>query len=121
MLNSATPLPGGIFLRVNHRTLSNSINTDLFRVRRAVVRRSDTTDVFAARISGLVGWLRIMRGFFFLQAAYAVRCSFCQSVLRLLRVISGEEHIYVPFARVALSGAETRPAKKLSVFPTTGI
>jgi peptidoglycan/xylan/chitin deacetylase (PgdA/CDA1 family) len=43
---------------------SNSIDTDLFRLRRAVVRRYDTTDVFAARVSGLVGWLRIVRDFF---------------------------------------------------------
>ena len=43
---------------------SNSIATDLFRLRRAVVRRYDTIDIFAARVSGLVGWLRIARGFF---------------------------------------------------------
>ena len=42
---------------------SNSINTDLFRLRRAVVRRYDTIDVFAARVSGLVGWMRIVRDF----------------------------------------------------------
>ena len=42
---------------------SNSIDTDLFRLRRAVVRRYDTIDVFAARVSGLVGWLRIVRDF----------------------------------------------------------
>jgi peptidoglycan/xylan/chitin deacetylase (PgdA/CDA1 family) len=42
---------------------SNSINTDLFRLRRAVVRRYDTIDIFAARVSGLVGWLRIVRDF----------------------------------------------------------
>jgi len=42
---------------------SNSINTELFRLRRAVVRRYDTIDVFAARVSGLVGWLRILRDF----------------------------------------------------------
>jgi hypothetical protein len=29
-----------------------------------VVRRYDTIDVFAARVSGLVGWLRIIRDFF---------------------------------------------------------
>jgi peptidoglycan/xylan/chitin deacetylase (PgdA/CDA1 family) len=42
---------------------SNSIDTDLFRLRRAVVRRYDTIDIFAARVSGLVGWLRIVRDF----------------------------------------------------------
>ena len=42
---------------------SNSIDTDLFRLRRAVVRRYDTIDVFAARVSGLTGWLRIVRDF----------------------------------------------------------
>lgn len=41
----------------------NSVNTDLFRLRRAVVRRYDTIDIFAARASGLVGWLRIGRDF----------------------------------------------------------
>lgn len=38
---------------------SNSSHTDLFQLRRAVVRRYDTIDIFAARVSGLVGWLRI--------------------------------------------------------------
>jgi peptidoglycan/xylan/chitin deacetylase (PgdA/CDA1 family) len=51
---------------------SNSINTDLFRLRRAVVRHYDTIDVFAARVSGLVGWLRIFRDFLLqtLMSAY---------------------------------------------------
>jgi len=40
---------------------SNSRNTDLFRLRRAVVRRFDTIEVFAARVSGIVGWLRTSR------------------------------------------------------------
>jgi peptidoglycan/xylan/chitin deacetylase (PgdA/CDA1 family) len=40
---------------------SNSTKTDLLSLRRAVVRRFDTIDVFAARVSGLVGWLRIAR------------------------------------------------------------
>jgi peptidoglycan/xylan/chitin deacetylase (PgdA/CDA1 family) len=42
---------------------SNSIDTDLFRLRRAVVRRYDTIDIFAARVSGLIGWLRVVRDF----------------------------------------------------------
>jgi peptidoglycan/xylan/chitin deacetylase (PgdA/CDA1 family) len=42
----------------------NSVNTDLFQLRRAVVRRYDTVDIFAARVSGLVGWLRIVRDIF---------------------------------------------------------
>jgi peptidoglycan/xylan/chitin deacetylase (PgdA/CDA1 family) len=42
----------------------NSINMDLFQLRRAVVRRYDTIDIFAARVSGLVGWLRIVRDVF---------------------------------------------------------
>jgi peptidoglycan/xylan/chitin deacetylase (PgdA/CDA1 family) len=42
---------------------SNSIDTDLFQLRRAVVRRYDTIDIFAARVSGLTGWLRIARDF----------------------------------------------------------
>jgi peptidoglycan/xylan/chitin deacetylase (PgdA/CDA1 family) len=44
---------------------SNSIDTDLFRLRRDVVRRYDTIDIFAARVSGLVGWLRVVRDFLF--------------------------------------------------------
>jgi peptidoglycan/xylan/chitin deacetylase (PgdA/CDA1 family) len=40
---------------------SNSIHTDLFQLRRAVVRRYDSIEIFAARVSGLVGWLRIVR------------------------------------------------------------
>ena len=43
---------------------SNSINTDLFQLRRAVVRSYDTIEIFAARISGIVGWLRIVRDIF---------------------------------------------------------
>ena len=42
---------------------SNSVDTDLFRLRRAVVRRYDTIAIFAARVSGLVGWLRMARDF----------------------------------------------------------
>jgi peptidoglycan/xylan/chitin deacetylase (PgdA/CDA1 family) len=41
---------------------SNSFDTDLFQLRRAVVRSYDTTEIFAARVSGLIGWLRIMQG-----------------------------------------------------------
>jgi peptidoglycan/xylan/chitin deacetylase (PgdA/CDA1 family) len=43
---------------------SNSMNTDLFQLRRAVVRRYDSIEIFAARVSGLVGWLRIVRDAF---------------------------------------------------------
>jgi peptidoglycan/xylan/chitin deacetylase (PgdA/CDA1 family) len=43
---------------------SNSIHTDLFQLRRAVVRRYDSIEIFAARVSGLVGWLRIARDAF---------------------------------------------------------
>jgi len=43
---------------------SNSIHTDLFQLRRAVVRRYDSIEIFAARVSGLVGWLRIVRDMF---------------------------------------------------------
>jgi peptidoglycan/xylan/chitin deacetylase (PgdA/CDA1 family) len=43
---------------------SNSMKTGLFQLRRAVVRRYDTTEIFAARVSGLIGWLRILRGIF---------------------------------------------------------
>jgi peptidoglycan/xylan/chitin deacetylase (PgdA/CDA1 family) len=38
---------------------ANSNHTDLFQLRRSVVRCYDTTEIFAARVSGLVGWLRI--------------------------------------------------------------
>lgn len=41
---------------------TNSIHTDVFQLRRAVIRRCDTIDIFAARVSGFVGWLRIARG-----------------------------------------------------------
>jgi peptidoglycan/xylan/chitin deacetylase (PgdA/CDA1 family) len=40
---------------------SNSKNTDLFKLRRAVVRRYDSTEIFEARVSGFIGWLRIAR------------------------------------------------------------
>lgn len=40
---------------------SNSLDTDLFRLRRAVVRQFDTIEVFAARVSGLIGCLRMVR------------------------------------------------------------
>jgi peptidoglycan/xylan/chitin deacetylase (PgdA/CDA1 family) len=40
---------------------ANSNNTGLLRLRRSVVRRFDTIEIFAARVSGLVGWLRIGR------------------------------------------------------------
>jgi peptidoglycan/xylan/chitin deacetylase (PgdA/CDA1 family) len=40
---------------------SNSKKTGLFQLRRAVVRRHDTREVFAARVSGLIGWLRILK------------------------------------------------------------
>lgn len=40
---------------------SNSMNADLFQLRRAVVRCYDTTEIFAARVSGLIGFLRIAR------------------------------------------------------------
>jgi peptidoglycan/xylan/chitin deacetylase (PgdA/CDA1 family) len=40
---------------------SNSMKTGLFQLRRAVVRRYDTTEIFAARVSGLIGWLRILK------------------------------------------------------------
>jgi peptidoglycan/xylan/chitin deacetylase (PgdA/CDA1 family) len=40
---------------------SNSAVTPLFCFRRAVVRRFDTIPVFAARVSGLVGWMRLGR------------------------------------------------------------
>jgi peptidoglycan/xylan/chitin deacetylase (PgdA/CDA1 family) len=40
---------------------SNSKKTGLFQLRRAVVRRYDTPEIFAARVSGLIGWLRILR------------------------------------------------------------
>jgi len=43
---------------------SNSIHMDSFQLRRAVVRRYDSIDIFAARVSGLVGWLRIVRDTF---------------------------------------------------------
>lgn len=43
---------------------TNSNNTDLFKLRRAVVRRYDSTEIFAARVSGLIGWLRIARDVF---------------------------------------------------------
>jgi len=43
---------------------SNSLDTDLFELRRAVVQRFDTIEIFAARASGLVGWLRMIRDFF---------------------------------------------------------
>jgi peptidoglycan/xylan/chitin deacetylase (PgdA/CDA1 family) len=43
---------------------SNSIQTNLFHLRRAVVRRYDSIEIFAARVSGLVGWLRIVRDTF---------------------------------------------------------
>jgi peptidoglycan/xylan/chitin deacetylase (PgdA/CDA1 family) len=43
---------------------SNSLDTDLFELRRAVVHRFDTVEIFAARVSGLVGWLRRIRDFF---------------------------------------------------------
>ena len=43
---------------------SNSLHTDLFQLRRAVARSYDTIDIFAARVSGLVGWLRIGRSSF---------------------------------------------------------
>jgi peptidoglycan/xylan/chitin deacetylase (PgdA/CDA1 family) len=43
---------------------ANSIHTDLFQLRRAVVRRYDSIEIFAARVSGLVGWLRIVRDTF---------------------------------------------------------
>jgi peptidoglycan/xylan/chitin deacetylase (PgdA/CDA1 family) len=42
----------------------NSLNTDLFQLRRAVVHRYDGIEIFAARVSGLVGWLRIVRDIF---------------------------------------------------------
>lgn len=43
---------------------TNSNKTDLFRLRRAVVRTYDSTEIFAARVSGLIGWLRILRDIF---------------------------------------------------------
>lgn len=43
---------------------ANSATMDLFKLRRAVVRRYDTNEIFAARVSGLIGWLRMMRGTF---------------------------------------------------------
>ena len=43
---------------------SNSIHMDAFQLRRAVVRRYDSIDIFAARVSGLVGWMRIVRDTF---------------------------------------------------------
>ena len=42
---------------------SNSNSTDFFRLRRSVVRRFDNIEVFASRVSGLVGWLRIGRDY----------------------------------------------------------
>jgi peptidoglycan/xylan/chitin deacetylase (PgdA/CDA1 family) len=42
---------------------SNAVDADLFRLSRAVVRRDDTVEVFAARVSGLVGWLRMSLDF----------------------------------------------------------
>jgi peptidoglycan/xylan/chitin deacetylase (PgdA/CDA1 family) len=42
---------------------ANPLDADLFQLRRAVVRRDDTVEVFAARVSGLVGWLRIANDF----------------------------------------------------------
>jgi len=56
--------PAGYSCALTTDAGSNSIDTDLFRLRRAVVRRYDTIDVFAARVSGPVGWLRIIRDFF---------------------------------------------------------
>jgi peptidoglycan/xylan/chitin deacetylase (PgdA/CDA1 family) len=61
---------------------SNSVDTDLFHLRRAVVRRFDTIDIFAARVSGLVGWLRIVRDIFrrmSLPLARACNSAFSQS------------------------------------------
>jgi peptidoglycan/xylan/chitin deacetylase (PgdA/CDA1 family) len=43
---------------------SNSVHTDLFQLRRAVIRHYDSIEIFAARVSGLVGWLRIARDTF---------------------------------------------------------
>jgi peptidoglycan/xylan/chitin deacetylase (PgdA/CDA1 family) len=43
---------------------TNSRYTDVFRLRRAVVRRFDTAEIFAARVSGLLGWLQIVRNAF---------------------------------------------------------
>jgi peptidoglycan/xylan/chitin deacetylase (PgdA/CDA1 family) len=54
----------GYFCALTTDAGCNSIHTDLFQLRRAVVRRYDTIDIFAARVSGLVGWLRIVRDVF---------------------------------------------------------
>jgi len=43
---------------------SNSNSVDLYKLRRGVVRRFDTIEVFASRVSGLVSWLRMGRNFF---------------------------------------------------------
>jgi peptidoglycan/xylan/chitin deacetylase (PgdA/CDA1 family) len=40
---------------------SNSMKIGLFQLRRAVVRSYDTPEIFAARVSGLIGWLRILK------------------------------------------------------------
>lgn len=56
---------------------SNSMDTDLFQLRRAVVRRYDTIDVFAARVSGIVGWLRIVRDFLLqISSSFKLRYKF---------------------------------------------
>ena len=49
----------GYFCALTTDAGTNSPFTDVLRLRRAVVRRFDTLDVFAARVSGLIGWLRI--------------------------------------------------------------
>jgi peptidoglycan/xylan/chitin deacetylase (PgdA/CDA1 family) len=40
---------------------SNSMKIGLFELRRAVVRRHDTPEISAARVSGLIGWRGILR------------------------------------------------------------
>jgi peptidoglycan/xylan/chitin deacetylase (PgdA/CDA1 family) len=42
---------------------SNSPQIDLHELRRAVIHRDDTLAVFAARVSGLTGWLRFISDF----------------------------------------------------------
>jgi peptidoglycan/xylan/chitin deacetylase (PgdA/CDA1 family) len=63
-LIAAKARSAGYSCALTTRAGSNSLSTDLFQLRRAVVRRYDTMDIFAARVSGLVGWLRIGRDFF---------------------------------------------------------
>jgi peptidoglycan/xylan/chitin deacetylase (PgdA/CDA1 family) len=43
---------------------ANTMDTHLFQLRRAVVRRFDTVEIFAARVSGLIGWMRMARDAF---------------------------------------------------------